>query len=485
MISLADVIARLETRGLLARAVARTQLFVTGVSDDSREVRRGDLYCAIRGFVHDGHRFLRDAQEAGAVAALVEAPEAGVDLLQIQVADSRRAAAHAAQLVFGDPAVGLRLVGVTGTNGKTTTVHLVRHILSQRYSVGSLGTLGVVTASGTRQPTQLTTPGPIEFARRLAELKEDGVEYVVVETSSHALSQGRVDGVRFDVGAFTNLSRDHLDYHSDFDAYRAAKARLAELVTAGGALVVNADDPAWSGMPERGRLIRYGLRTEGDYMAKDIELGSAGSNWTLVSPQGPVPATLPLPGEFNVSNALAAAAIAGAFDFAGPDIAEALADVPPVPGRLEVLSEQPLVVRDYAHTPDALRRALLAVRPLVSGSVIAVFGCGGDRDPGKRPLMGQAAAETADFTIVTSDNPRSEAPEAIIAEIIPGLGSALHELIVDRRSAIARALELAGPDDAVLLAGKGHEVVQIIGGERRPFDETEIVKELLAGRNWA
>jgi UDP-N-acetylmuramoyl-L-alanyl-D-glutamate--2,6-diaminopimelate ligase len=482
VIPIADILARLQSCGLLAESVPRIGLTVTGVSDDSREVRAGDLYCAIRGYVHDGHRFLSDAAEAGAVAALVETPETGVDLPQIKVADSRRAAAIAAQVVFGDPAVGLRLVGVTGTNGKTTTVHLARHILSRRYSCGSLGTLGVIAASGEREQTQLTTPGPIEFARRLAKLKKDGVEYVVAEISSHALSQGRVDGVTFDIGVFTNLSRDHLDYHADLEEYRATKSRLAELVDADGALVVNADDPAWSALPKRGRLIRYGLRAEGDYMAHDIDLGPAGSHWTLVTPERPVPATLPLPGEFNVSNALAAAATAGAFGFEPQEIADALATVPPVPGRLEILSDRPLVVRDYAHTPDALRRALAALRPLARGRLIVVFGCGGDRDPGKRPLMGRAAAEGADYAIVTSDNPRSEPPEAIIAEILPGLGDAAYEDNVDRRAAIARALEMAEPDDAVLLAGKGHEDYQVIGAERRAFDEALIVKELLSER---
>lgn len=480
MIPIGDILARLQSHGLLAVPQPRVDVAVTGISDDSREVRAGDLYCAIRGFVNDGHRFLEDAAEAGAVAALVEDPEVGLDLPQIRVTDTRRAAAIAAQIVLGEPAAGLRLIGVTGTNGKTTTVYLARHILSQHLSTGSIGTLGVVTASGEREATQLTTPGPVEFARRLAELKREGVECVVAEVSSHALSQYRVDGVSFEVGVLTNLSRDHLDYHADFEEYRATKWRLAELVAADGTLILNADEPAWRGLHVHRRRVRYGLEAEAEYSARDVRLGPTGSHWTLVAPTGEVEIDLPLLGEFNVQNALAAAAVAGVLGLEPQTVADTLATVPPIPGRLEVLSRAPLVVRDYSHTPDSLRRALAALRPFVRGRLIVVFGCGGDRDRGKRPLMGRAAAEGADYTVVTSDNPRTERPEAIVAEILPGLGSAAHERIVDRRAAIARALEIAERDDAVLLAGKGHETYQVIGTQRRPFDEAVIVNELLS-----
>jgi UDP-N-acetylmuramoyl-L-alanyl-D-glutamate--2,6-diaminopimelate ligase len=480
VITIADVLARLDSAGLLLGPGPTVDLAITGISADSRQVSVGGLYCAIRGYVHDGHDFLKEAEAAGAVAALVENPRAEIDLLQIHVSDGRRAAALAAQVVFGEPAAELRLVGVTGTNGKTTTVHLIRHVLARRLSCGSIGTLGTVSASGARESTDLTTPGPVEFARRLAALEQDGVECVVAEVSSHALSQGRVDGVTFEVAVFTNLSRDHLDYHSDFDTYRAAKARLADLVSADGTLVVNADEPAWSDLPQR-RLVRYAIAGDAEYTARDVRLGRTGSRWRLVAPEAEVEVELPLLGEFNVSNALAAAAVAGVLGLEALAVGEALREVPPVPGRLEVLVDQPLVLRDYAHTPDALRGALAALRPLTKARLIAVFGCGGDRDPGKRPLMGRAAAEGADYTIVTSDNPRSEEPEAIIAGITPGLGSADHEIVVDRRAAIARALEIAGPHDTVLLAGKGHEDYQIVGDEVRPLDEAAIVAELLAG----
>ncbi|NIR46126.1 MAG: UDP-N-acetylmuramoyl-L-alanyl-D-glutamate--2,6-diaminopimelate ligase [Gemmatimonadetes bacterium] len=480
MIPIRVVLDRLVAHGLLASPGPETDRAVTGITDDSRAVRAGDLYVAVRGYVHDGHDYLKDAAEAGAVAALVETPNAAVHLPQFRVTDGRRAAAVAASVVFGHGAGGPRLVGVTGTNGKTTTVHIARHLLSASMPTASIGTLGVVDAEGRREATQLTTPGPVDFQRRLAALREGGAECVVAEVSSHALTQGRVEGAAFEVAAFTNLTRDHLDYHADADAYRAAKARLADLVTGDGTLVVNADEAAWADLPRDRRWIRFALEAEADYRAREIELGPHGSRWTLSAPDVELDVTLPLPGDFNVANALAAVGIARAFGLDIGVTADLLATVPPVPGRLEVIASTPLVIRDYAHTPEALRRALAALRPAVAGRLIVVFGCGGDRDAGKRPLMGQAAVEGADHAIVTSDNPRHEPPDAIIADIVPGMGSGSYEVIVDRRRAIARALKLADAGDAVLLAGKGHEEYQIVGDERRPFDEAVLVGELLA-----
>lgn len=483
MIPIATIVTRLGSLGLLSAPGPETELQITGISDDSRQVNPGDLYCAIRGYVVDGHSFLRDAAEAGAVASLVESEESGLDLLQIRVTNTRRAASIAAQVVYGDPAGQMELVGVTGTNGKTTTVQLTRHIVNRVRPTGSIGTLGVTAPSSqSASPTVLTTPGPIEFARRLAELRMSGAEVVVTEVSSHALAQDRVSGVTFGLGVFTNLSRDHLDYHADFAGYRAAKSSLVELVEADGVLVVNADEPAWADLPGRHRRISYGLSGDAEYSARDVQLGSTGTRWTLVGPDGDAEVVLPLLGEFNVSNALAAAAVASTFGVGVEAVARSLAEATPIPGRLELLAKRPLVLRDYAHTPDALRRALAALRPLVDGRLVLVFGCGGDRDAGKREMMGGVAARGADYSIVTSDNPRTESPEAIIAAIMPGVGDAPHEVIVDRRAAIARALEVATTEDAVLLAGKGHETYQVIGDERKPFDEALIVQELIRGR---
>lgn len=480
MIWLNAILDRLESHGLLASGYPETDVTVTGITDDSREVRAGDLYVAVRGYVHDGHDFLEEVTEAGAAAALVETPDSGVALPQFRVSDGRRAAAIAASVVFGRQAEGLRLVGVTGTNGKTTTVHIARHLLSSAMPTASIGTLGVIDATGRRETTQLTTPGPVDFHKRLAGLRQSGAECVVAEISSHALTQGRVEGTEFEVAAFTNLSRDHLDYHADLDAYRSAKAHLAELVTPHGTLVVNGDETAWDVLPRNRRSIRFALEAEAEYTAREIELDPSGSRWKLFAPGVELDVRLPLPGDFNVANALAAVGIAAAFDLEIAATADSLATVPPVPGRLEVIAAEPLVIRDYAHTPEALRRALAALRPAVTGRLIVVFGCGGERDPGKRSLMGRVAVEGADLAIVTTDNPRHESPDTIIDEIVPGLASGSYEVIVDRRTAIARALELAGEGDAILLAGKGHEEYQIVGDERRPFDEAVVVRELLA-----
>ena len=482
MIPIATIVTRLRSSGLVPALTSEIDLEISGITDDSREVKPGDLYCAIRGFVHDGHTFLKEAAEAGAVASLVESEQAELDLPQIRVTNTRRAASIAAQAVYGDPAERIQLVGVTGTNGKTTTVQLTRHLLNGVRPTGSIGTLGVTGPMDASVATALTTPGPVEFARYLADLERDGAEVVVSEVSSHALAQDRVSGATFDAAVFTNLSRDHLDYHIDFEDYRAAKASLAELVTADGILVVNADEPAWADLPATHRRVTYGISAAADYSANELKLLPTGTNWRLAGPAGQAKVQLPLLGEFNVANALAAAATACALGMDLEAVAEALSVAPSIPGRLEILASEPLVLRDYAHTPDALRRALAALRPLVSGRLIVLFGCGGDRDAGKREMMGMAAAEGADYSIVTSDNPRTESPDAIIAAILPGLGDAAHEVNSDRRAAIARALDIAGPGDAVLLAGKGHEIYQVVGDERRPFDEAEIVEGLLSGR---
>ena len=391
---------------------------------------------------------------------------------------------------YGEPAKGMQVVGVTGTNGKTTTVGLLRHLLDAPESPSaSIGTLGVLLGDGTPMfgGSGLTTPGPIELQRVLRALAKLGVKRVAIEVSSHALDQQRVAGVAFAAAVFTNLTRDHLDYHGTMEAYFDAKARLVAMLAPDGVAVVNADDPWWSKLTTAPRTVRFGVRESADIRATDVRAAEVrytprGSAWLLQRGESSRPVALPLIGDFNVANALAAAAAALALGMSLEQVAARLATAPQVPGRLELLSNRPAVLRDYAHTPDALARALAALRPFTAGRLIVVFGCGGDRDRGKRPLMALAAKDGADHLVVTSDNPRTEDPERILDDVCAPLAPGTYDRIEDRRAAIAHAMQLADPArDLVLLAGKGHETYQIRGTTSHPFDESAIVKEILGG----
>jgi UDP-N-acetylmuramoyl-L-alanyl-D-glutamate--2,6-diaminopimelate ligase len=481
--SLEAVAAELDAAGVLVERRGSLPTEATDISDDSRRVARGALFVAVRGTERDGHDFLDAAAAAGAAAAVVEEP-ARTSLPALVVRDSRRAAALAAVAALGRPAESVRLAGVTGTNGKTTTVNMLRHLLAEPGArSASIGTLGVLLGSeGTPIPggEGLTTPGPIELQRLFRALVDGGVASVSMEVSSHALQQRRIEGLSFDVAVFTNLTRDHLDYHGTMDGYLAAKTQLADYLRPHGVLVVNADDPAWRALPGGRRRVSFSVRPGGaEAHASDIRYGTRGSSWTLALGGEEARVRLPLLGDFNVANALAAAAAAWAMGLSAERIAERLASVPQVPGRLEKISDAPMVLRDYAHTPDALEGALCAVRPFAAGQLIVVFGCGGDRDRGKRPVMGEIAERLADKVIITSDNPRTEDPERILDDIAQGLRRGDYERIEDRREAIARALSIAGRDDVILLAGKGHETHQIRGTEKLPFDERVVVRELL------
>jgi UDP-N-acetylmuramoyl-L-alanyl-D-glutamate--2,6-diaminopimelate ligase len=445
------------------------------------------LYCAVRGAAADGHAFVAAAASRGAAAALVEErqPAQVGKISQIVVRDGRRAAAAAAETWYGRAATRLKLVGVTGTNGKTTSVTLARHALAGPSGIGpmgSIGTLGAFDPSGEAVESEagnLTTPGPIDLQATLAALVERGAKGAAMEVSSHSLDQGRVDGLVFQAAIFTNLTRDHLDYHKTFEAYFAAKARLIGYLAADGLAVINADDPAWEKLPKAPRRITFGER--GDVSARDVSVSAEGARFTLVTPGGQHPVTLPLLGRFNVANALGVAACAAGLGVATAEIAERLSTAPQVPGRMERIAADPCtVLRDYAHTPDALERALETTRDITAsgGRVIVVFGAGGDRDRGKRAPMGAAATRLADIAIATSDNPRTENPERILDEVEAGMGTRPHYRVTDRRAAIGQALELARLGDTVLLAGKGHETYQVVGTEKQHFDEREIVRDL-------
>jgi UDP-N-acetylmuramoyl-L-alanyl-D-glutamate--2,6-diaminopimelate ligase len=492
MTTIGEVVDRLSQMGILRQGIdssdssAIAQRAVTEISADSRQIVPGALFCAIAGTAGDGHHFLASVGAAGAVAATVEQPDHAVALPQIEVTDGRLAAAYAAAEVFGDPWDDLVTVGVTGTNGKTTTVAILRHLLTTRGPTASVGTLGTVGAAGTVLPGTegLTTPGPIELARLLRRLADDGAWAVAMETSSHALHQSRVAAARFDAGIFSNLSRDHLDYHGTIEAYRDAKLRLLDLLKPAGAAVVNADDPAWRDVTAIGRrTIRFGMEKAADVRAEEVSAGIGGTRWVLRMPDGAARVLLPLYGAYNVANALGAAAALWSLGWPADEIAAGLESLPQIPGRLERVptpAGSAGVVVDYAHTPDALERALAALRPLVTGRLIVVFGAGGDRDRGKRPEMGRVAAAGADVCIVTSDNPRTEDPERIADDIERGMGHAPRLRVLDRREAIARALEEGRAGDLILLAGKGHETYQIRGVEMYPFDERVVVREILA-----
>jgi UDP-N-acetylmuramoyl-L-alanyl-D-glutamate--2,6-diaminopimelate ligase len=481
-IRIADIRSALTEQGLLAEARGELPSESSGISDDSRKVVRGDLFIAIRGWNSDGHDFLSAAAERGAAAAIVEDPER-TSLPVLVVREGRRAAAIAAATAYGNPARNLTMLGVTGTNGKTTTTSIMRHLFDDgAASSASIGTLGVLVGSeGEVLPggSGLTTPGPVELQRVLRELVDRGVKTVPMEVSSHSLDQRRIDGLEFDAVVFTNLTRDHLDYHGTMEAYLKAKMRLLEYLKRDGATVVNADAREWTALEPPSRRITFAVRdSAADVRAAGVRYTPQGSEWTLVTPSGSTDVTLPLIGEVNVENSLAAAASAFALGRSPNSIAARLASVPQVAGRLEIISTRPTVLRDYAHTPDALERTLRTARAFTRGRLIVVFGCGGDRDKGKRPLMGEIAEKAADCAIVTSDNPRTEDPDSIIDDIEAGMRGSKHERVTDRLAAIQRAIDMAEDGDIVLLAGKGHETYQIRGTTSYPFDEKEIVREM-------
>ena len=493
--SVATIADALRDAGLLVSASEPLPLGITDLVDDSRLVSAGAAFVAVKGHALDGHDWIAAAHAAGAILLIVEdatrVSAMPVPLPYLLVRDGRRAAAVAAAAFHGWPARELTIVGVTGTNGKTTTVGLLRHLLHHdERPAASIGTLGVLIGStGTPMPggSGLTTPGPVELQRVLRQLRTLGVCTVAMEVSSHSLDQRRVDGIAFAAAVFTNLTRDHLDYHGTMESYRAAKLRLVGLLARDGVALFNGDDPAWRGITNAPRAWTFGTDVAADVTAREVVYDGHGSRFLLVVPNGAAHVSLPLIGDFNVANALGAAAAALAIGVPLIDVAHRLASAPQVPGRLERLRTSPTVLRDYAHTPDALERALQAVRPFAQSTdgarsrLIVVFGCGGDRDRGKRPEMGRIAETLADHAIVTSDNPRTENPERILDDIEAGMQLRNHQRVEDRRAAIALALQMAGERDVILLAGKGHETYQIRGTTSYPFDERVIVDELSTG----
>jgi UDP-N-acetylmuramoyl-L-alanyl-D-glutamate--2,6-diaminopimelate ligase len=452
---------------------------VTGLAYDNRLVAPGTLFFCVPGFSRDGHDFAPDAIARGASALVVQRP-LGLGVPEVLVDDVRAAMAPAAAAFHGDPTADLCAVGITGTNGKTTTAFLVRGLLEAAgRRTGLLGTVNAVVG-GAERPMVRTTPEAIDLQRTFAEMRDAGDEAVVMEVSSHALALHRADAIHWAVAIFTNLTQDHLDFHPTMEDYFLAKRRLFE--TGPQTAVINVDDAYGARLAaDFPAAIRIGIDSpDAQLRATGVESDATGSTFTVDG----VLLRSPLPGRFNVLNVLGAVAAVRALGVDDATIADALPSAAPVPGRFEPVDEgQPFAVLvDYAHTPDSLDNVLRAARPLAAGRLIVVFGAGGDRDRAKRPLMGAVACERADVVIVTSDNPRSEDPEAIVAAILEGCGPGA-EVEVDRRAAIDQAIGRAEPGDVVVIAGKGHEQGQeFADGHKVPFDDRAVAREALRAR---
>ncbi|HWE01511.1 MAG TPA: UDP-N-acetylmuramoyl-L-alanyl-D-glutamate--2,6-diaminopimelate ligase [Tepidisphaeraceae bacterium] len=460
---------------------------ISGISEDSRRVTAGSLFVARTGTQADGTKFLDDARNRGAAAAIVQTQSDASALPQIVTADTGAAASIFANLFRGNPGATVKPLAVTGTNGKTTTAYIVRHLLTNaNIRCGMIGTVEIDDGKNRRE-SEMTTPAACDVADLLANMRDNGCRACVMETSSHALHQGRVAGVSFVGAAFTNLTGDHLDYHLTEENYAAAKASLFASLDPLATAAINIDD-RWSGrMIENcaARIIRFGMAKGADYRASDVKISASGTHFILDTPDGCAEVSMQLIGRHNIENALAAAAIVGeSFGLSVHQIAAGLRDAQGAPGRLQAVraGQRFAVLVDYAHTDDALQNVLSALRPLTRGKLRVLFGCGGDRDRTKRPRMAKIAEKLADFIYVTSDNPRTEDPRSIIAEIAAGFSSESASRVafeLDRRAAIDRILNDARADDVVLLAGKGHENYQIIGTEKRHFDDVEEARRFL------
>ena len=490
-----------------ARAVQGSgEMEIEAVAYDSRRVESGALFVAVPGFETDGHRFLPQALERGATAVLVqedrrslwEAMLFGRAVAVIVADDTRRALADVSAAFFDYPARSLRVVGITGTKGKTTTSYLTSALLEAAgHPTGLLtGVAFKIGDSFTMNETQVTTPESLEVQSLLARMRDEA-EYAVVESTSHGLALHRLEHLEYDIAVFTNLSPDHLDFHATVDDYRETKGRLFEMLDEavdkgiGKTAVLNADDPASEYLRSRtkkARVLTYGIESEeADVRALDVALSESGSRFQLATSAGSAQVDLSLLGQFSVYNALAAATVAISQGADAATVAEALGAFDSVPGRLERIecSQSFAVVVDYAHTPDSLRSVLQALRPVASGRLVVIFGCGGDRDPGRRSGMGEAAAALADFTVLCNDNPRTEDPAAILEQIAQAMTQAGRRedgdfvRIPDRRAAMRHAFEGARGGDVVLIAGKGHEPYLIVGSEYLPWDDREVAREEL------
>lgn len=466
---------------------------ITGISYNSKTTKKGDIFVCLVGEHTDGHEFAQNAIEAGAAALLVEKKVEGTKIPQVVVASTRHKIADIADRFYSSPSKGINLIGITGTNGKTTVTHLIQKIFEENNQKCALiGTLGYkLSSNGEYRDAKHTTPQAPELQATLRMIKDvEKIDNVVMEVSSHALEQNRVGGCRFNGAVFTNLTQDHLDYHITMDNYFKAKALLFEHLTEGDFAVINADDEYGdrfiSVVPEGVKVLTYGVRQQSDVMARNINFSLNGAEFTLVANAKEHKVNLHMNGMFSVYNVLAAVTAALAIGIDIETALKALQNVKGVAGRFEVVVKKPLVIVDYAHTPDGLENVLKSAREITpeDGKLICLFGCGGDRDATKRPKMGAIAEKLADKIVITSDNPRSEDPQTIITDIIAGLKSVNTESVIvepDRGTAIGLLKSIANNNDVVVIAGKGHEDYQILKDKTIHFDDREEARKVFEG----
>ena len=469
---------KIETMGNLSSEIV-------SIEYDSRKVKSGSLFIAIQGLTFDGNTFIREALKRRAAGIVTDRPESRTNIPTIIVPDARKAMAVMSDKFYGSPQNAIVMTAVTGTNGKTTVAYMIKSIFdASGIGCGLIGTIEHIIGKKTIESVN-TTPESRDIHALLSEIIEANQHACIMEVSSHALALSRVHGIQFRTVAFTNISRDHLDFHGSFKEYLDAKSLLFSSLSGDSAAVVNMDDPGAEhiiNVSRGGKVLTFGFNEDCDIHPVFFELGTRSSRVVLSTPSGEMEFTLQIPGRFNISNAMAAAGIGLACGLPPNPITSGLETLKSVRGRYEIIDEGQnfTVIIDYAHTPDALESILSSAREIKKGHLISVFGCGGDRDKGKRPEMGEISTRIADYTIITSDNPRTEKPEDIISDILKGINKIAEcKTFVDREKGILEALKIAGPDDTIVIAGKGHEDYQIIGDEKKYFNDSETVRRLI------
>ena len=461
---------------------------IKNISYDSRQIKEDGLFIAIDGFETDGHKYIEDAISNGAIVIIIEKELDNYfdDVIYVKVKDSREAMAYISAEFYEWPQKDLKLIGVTGTNGKTTTTNLIKSILENTgYKTGLIGTIGNYINKEELDSSR-TTPNSLELNKLFYQMKNEGIEYVIMEVSSHAIDLKRIFNLEFEVAVFTNISQDHLDYHKTLENYINVKSKLFAQVKKDGYSIINIDDSASDKIIDntKSTIVKYSLNQKADFTAKNIELSTSGVSFKLNNYDKKI--NLNITGKFNIYNALAAIAVASVLDIDYNTIKEGLEKIKGISGRFELIKENQdyTVIVDYAHTADGMKNVLKTVKELTENNIIVVFGCGGDRDKEKRPKMGKVATKYGDFVFITTDNPRSEKPEAIIKDIEKGLvkNKEKYRIIVERKKAIYKAIEMANKNDIVVIFGKGHETYQVFKNKTIHFDDREVAREAIRSK---